>query len=92
MGVLILRLRLRAPPLSQNNLFLPDARRGTPLHQMALQNPADLRFALRRRDPQSADTDDTTSTSSWANLGEQGLVSLHRAKYSPRPSASGWRA
>lgn len=52
---------------------------------MALQNPDDPRFGPMLKDLKNK----SGSTSSLTVLDRKGLVSLHRAKYSPRPPGPG---
>ena len=55
--------------------------------QMALQKTAgDSRAGPMLKDMSN---DDSSSTSSLTVLDRKGLVSLHRAKYSPRPTGPG---
>lgn len=60
--------------------------RSTLSFQMALQNTSDSRFGPMLKDLRS---EDSSSTSSLTVLDKKGLVSLHRAKYSPRPPRPG---
>lgn len=84
------RRRSRLPFLSppRQPWLSPPTLASIPSSQMALQNPGDRRLAAM---PMLKDmrSEDSTSTSSLTFLDRKGLVSLHRAKYSPRHPGPG---